>query len=244
MSFLPIIYTTSITPKHTLTKVDGKLHSINDEPAEVRVNGSRMWYFNGKKHRDGDKPAGVWANGTQRWYIYGKRHRDGDKPAEILADGTQRWFINGKLHRDGDKPAEIWPAGTQFWYINGNLHRDNDQPAVVSQFGENQWYVNGRKQPNPVTPVISVPLLLAVNKFVVSYRNTVGIITQIISINNNDKSLIIYKLSFDDEKTYAYIIDDIKVKDLTSVTKMRVLWDDGWTIAAKVGDDWIVGVPC
>lgn len=54
-------YTTTVTSQCTTTLVKGKLHSINDQPAET------------------------WADGTQRWYLNGNLHRNNDQPAVILA---------------------------------------------------------------------------------------------------------------------------------------------------------------
>ena len=75
---------------------DGKLHNINDKPAIVSSDGTRMWYHNGEKHRDGDKPAVIYGNGDKLFYKNNKLHRDNDKPAIIYYDGVCYWFKEGK----------------------------------------------------------------------------------------------------------------------------------------------------
>src|ERR1700761_7402124 len=41
----------------------GRFHRDGDQPAIVRANGDRYWYWHGQQHRDGDQPAVVRANG-------------------------------------------------------------------------------------------------------------------------------------------------------------------------------------
>lgn len=120
------------------------LHRGGDEPAVVRTDGLKEWWFKGQRHREGDRPAYIDADGNKRWYRRGRLCRDGDQPAVINADGGQEWYKNGLIHRDGDKPAIIHANGDQFWYVRDNLHRDGDQPAVIWQSGHKAWYKNGQ----------------------------------------------------------------------------------------------------
>ena len=78
------------------TYANGVLHSFDDKPAQIRENGTQLWFKNGELHRENDLPAVIRANGTKEWYKNGELHRDGDLPAEIRADGTKEWYKNGK----------------------------------------------------------------------------------------------------------------------------------------------------
>jgi len=70
----------------------GKLHSIGDSPAIIRVEGQMEWYKNGLLHRD-NGPAVI--DGIRmEWYKNGKRHRD-DGPAVIDQDGVFQFWENG-----------------------------------------------------------------------------------------------------------------------------------------------------
>lgn len=96
----------------------GELHSINDEPAIINTDGSKIWYCNDKIHRDNDLPAETWPDGTQVWYWNNQIHRDGDKPA-FENEKVKQWYKNGKLHRDNNLPAIIYSDGKEEYYING-----------------------------------------------------------------------------------------------------------------------------
>jgi len=72
----------------------GDIHNINDEPAVIYVDGTKMWCKNGMLHRDND-PAIEECGGAQFWYKNGLLHRDGDLPAAIYADGSKTWYKNG-----------------------------------------------------------------------------------------------------------------------------------------------------
>ena len=61
---------------------------------------SGCWYFLNKQellHSPNDKPAVIWLNGSKEWYKYGQRHRDNDKPAIIFPSGKKQWWVNGEL---------------------------------------------------------------------------------------------------------------------------------------------------
>ena len=105
--------------KDDCTYLFGKLHSINDLPAENYASGNKYWYYDGKKHRENDLPVEIYANGTKYWYYDGKEHRENDLPAEIYADGDKHWYYDGKRHRENDSPAIIFSSGTKYWYYNG-----------------------------------------------------------------------------------------------------------------------------
>ena len=68
------------------TKLNGKLHSFNDEPARVYPHGDIYWYRDGERHRDNDMPAVVLSNESKFWYQNGKLHRDNDLSAVIYPD--------------------------------------------------------------------------------------------------------------------------------------------------------------
>jgi hypothetical protein len=85
---------------------DGTLHSFNDEPALITVDGHMVWSKNGKRHRDGDKPAIVYEDGKQEYYQNGKLHRESG-PAVIHPDGAEDYYLKGKkVKADGQgKPT-------------------------------------------------------------------------------------------------------------------------------------------
>ena len=42
------------------TYSNGVLHSLNGEPAEISLNGTKKWYQYGQLHRDNDLPAVIY----------------------------------------------------------------------------------------------------------------------------------------------------------------------------------------
>ncbi len=86
--------------------VDGRKHSVNDEPSYITTHG-KYWHQHGKLHRDNDLPARIDNDGYQVWYQHGQVHRDNDKPAVVWIGHTQAWFQHGKRHRDNGCPAQI-----------------------------------------------------------------------------------------------------------------------------------------
>lgn len=92
--------------------VNGRAHSVDDQPAVTDAVGARLWYRHGDLHREpaaADLPAIEDKDeGTLCWYRYGKPHRDtpDDLPAVIATcgGGCRRWYKRGRLHRDGDLP--------------------------------------------------------------------------------------------------------------------------------------------
>jgi hypothetical protein len=133
------------------TYANGVLHSFDDKPALIDVNGTQYWYRQGHGHRDGDLPA-VINTKIQLWLKEGCIHRENDRPAIIQADGNQFWAKNGEIHRENDQPAIVQADGTRQWFKNGKLHRENDNPAIVQANGTHFWVKNGeihRENDNP-----------------------------------------------------------------------------------------------
>ena len=122
----------------TITYLNGKLHSLNDQPAIVDSNGNKLWYKYGKLHRR-DLPAAEYTNGDKEWYWHDELHRDCDLPAVIRANDSF-WYWHGKLHRENDQPAIISAEGVKYWCWNNGLHRDCDLPAIEFANGKKCWY--------------------------------------------------------------------------------------------------------
>ena len=99
----------------------------------------------GKYHRENDQPAIIRADGTKEWWYNGNCHRENDQPAIIYADGTKEWWHNGNRHRENDQPSVIYAKGSKSWWHNGNRHRENDQPAVINENGTKEWWKDGIK---------------------------------------------------------------------------------------------------
>jgi hypothetical protein len=89
------------------------LHSFNDEPAIVQIDGTKEWYINGERHRE-NKPAIEEADGTKEWYINGRRHRE-DGPAVEYPIAPIRWYCNGKIHQKYGQVVQ--------WWINGKRQK-------------------------------------------------------------------------------------------------------------------------
>ena len=103
------------------TYLNGRLHSLDDQPAVEFTSGDKEWYRYGKKHRGGDLPAFKYINGAKKWYWNGYKHRENDLPAVVRAWGDKEWFWHGKRHRKG-LPAIIKINGGKYWYLNGNFY--------------------------------------------------------------------------------------------------------------------------
>jgi len=52
---------------------NGNLHSYNDLPACVSINGAKYWYKHGLLHRNSDLPAYIGSNGIKEYWVNGKR---------------------------------------------------------------------------------------------------------------------------------------------------------------------------
>lgn len=114
------------------TYVNGKLHSINDEPSKHRkIMGEYSWHKDGKLHREKDKPAVI------RDYEYAVRLKN-----EHVTLDEKEWYLKGIRHRDGDKPAMVIKKTVIFldytkvevekrWYQRGKISRSNNKPAIT-----------------------------------------------------------------------------------------------------------------
>lgn len=143
------------------TYYEDKLHSINDEPAEIITNVEdfsnviRRWYHHGYLHRD-NAPAVIMTNGsdhTEYWYRRGLVHREEKSgPAITYSDGREEWWVEGKLHREKG-PAVVVPSycsvdEPEEWWYEGKLHRVGG-PAVIHKDGRKLWYIHGEQQSPP-----------------------------------------------------------------------------------------------
>jgi hypothetical protein len=55
--------------------VDGKLHSINDEPAAIYSNGAKIWCKENRWHRE-TGPALIYPSGRKEYYFEGNCYPD------------------------------------------------------------------------------------------------------------------------------------------------------------------------
>jgi hypothetical protein len=269
---MSITYTTTICESGiTETKVNGKLHSINDQPARIYASGRREWFNDGWLHRDtvGSDglvlPAVIGADGTREWYKDNGRHRtctDSDGkvlPAFMDANGDQGWWLNGDMHREGDLPASIYVSGKQSWYKNGYRHRDTvDEnglrlPAVINDDGTQEWWAMGIRVDKPVLKVKLevVPEVPAVEP------NPVPEVP-LFTINKykvrcSDKTIVIkQRITVNTDGVVAvyythggkrYTID-IPLHKLKQINGWQVtISDDAYTMKALVDDEWITSTP-
>lgn len=77
---------------------EGRLDSVNDEPALVRLNGAVEWHRNGTLHRE-EGPAVRYADpdsGEPReaWYLNGQDVDDGEPNLDITEEGLQSEYAN------------------------------------------------------------------------------------------------------------------------------------------------------
>lgn len=112
--------------KNTYSFYNGKLHSVNDEPAVIKSNGDKEWRKNNFLHRDNDLPAIIKKNGDQYWYQNGEIHRDNDQPAIVKKNGCRYWYKNGLKHRSDGLPAVVLSDGTEEWWLADECVKDND----------------------------------------------------------------------------------------------------------------------
>jgi hypothetical protein len=57
--------------------VDGFRNSVNDQPAVIRGDGTKVWYKNDLIHRDND-PAVVYPDGREEWWTNGVKREERD----------------------------------------------------------------------------------------------------------------------------------------------------------------------
>ena len=73
----------------------GKLENVNDLPAVIYPDGTRLWFYNGEYHRVSNGPTIEYPDGSKYWHKYGTLHRENNLPAIILADGRKYWYKYG-----------------------------------------------------------------------------------------------------------------------------------------------------
>ena len=105
-----------------------KLHSENDCPAIIRINGSKYWYNEGLLHRSNDLPAIEFKNEIQIWYYNGYIHRSDDLPAYVSNKGISKWYKYGNLHRENNLPAIINPTNISY-FLDGHYY--NYEPRNI-----------------------------------------------------------------------------------------------------------------
>lgn len=134
-------------------KLDGLFHSIDDEPAVICTDGSRLWYKHGKLHRD-ELPAFIERNTlytddnddelTAEWYLDGVLHRNRDLPAVIK---------HRLLNLGGNRQDRYWKL--EYW-LHGRKHRGDNKPAVQTSHGLSEWWICGAKiKTNDTNPILS-----------------------------------------------------------------------------------------
>jgi len=111
-------------------RLNGALHSVNDEPAVIINDGDElMWYTHGLRNRDGG-PAWVQGErGVFMWYNAGQLHRK-DGPA-LVSVHSQQWYEHGLMHNaTGPARLENRAGGTYIqWWLNGTEYDSIDDWA-------------------------------------------------------------------------------------------------------------------
>lgn len=153
---------------------DGKLHSVNGEPAVVKYERTQFV----ETESESEDEYGYGYQGTKHWLSYvtlaewyqnGKLHRENGPahteyivPNDSLATKCcltlEEWYQNGELHReDGPARTEYTPKYYYYeesnlileeWYKNGKRHRE-DGPAYIEYYrdgviSEKKWYIEGK----------------------------------------------------------------------------------------------------
>lgn len=88
---------------------DGRLHSIDDQPASDEYSEFYLWYSHGDVHRDNDKPACIRKTDKydQKWVKHDYIHRADDKPA-IVDEVESLYYFEGILHRLAGPARIVW----------------------------------------------------------------------------------------------------------------------------------------
>lgn len=104
-NFIRLFATEEIGNSMKISRIFGKIHSIDDLPAITdTITGNQVWYYDDKIHRK-KYPAYIeydFNNNIikEEWYSHGMRHRDGGLPAQIRYnnDGTlfKVWWFNDR----------------------------------------------------------------------------------------------------------------------------------------------------
>ena len=141
----------------TLVQADGTqiwyLGTASEEPYAGRVPTNLL-------HRGDDQPAVIRSNGQREWWFYGQMHREGDQPAfEDQNNKTYAWYQQGQLHREGGKPAIITPV-QQYWFLYGDMiyggRHITSLPSNISQ--QPQLQPQPRQRPHRVKKVKTDPV--------------------------------------------------------------------------------------
>lgn len=177
-------------------RLNGKYHSINDEPAVMK-----QWV----------NYMGHYTNKTLEWWENGVLHRD-NNPAVIKWENNckilEMWYDHGILHRINGAAVTRWVNAvilSETWYKHGMLHRDNDEPAITKWDGfdvvkKEWWQENNRNRIN--------------NPAVIEYKNRV-IIEEYWYRNNklhniNDEPAIVWYRTYPKKNVeYWYINNEI-----------------------------------
>ena len=128
-------------------RLEGALHSVNDEPAVVVDGGEELqWYKMGLRHRD-EIFGPAWVKGKTGIFTYYNLdliHRM-NGPA-MVGNHSMKWYTHGKITR-GDGPAVIMHDGvttdaglTHEWWYNGSRCNNFDRWAEVS-YCDSELYV-------------------------------------------------------------------------------------------------------
>lgn len=104
-----------------------KLHSFNDQPAEIWKDDTVVHYHEGKTHRVGG-PAIIASDGSRHYYHHDKRHRVGG-PSSICRDYIE-YRVNDLLHRT-EGPAMITRDNEEY-YIHGQKLTKLEFDFVIS----------------------------------------------------------------------------------------------------------------
>jgi hypothetical protein len=105
--------------KRRFNKIGQQLLTVYEANRYIELDGRRIWYNRkGQTSRLNDLPAKIFKNGTKMWYINGQLHRGGDQPAVIEPNGHLEWWFNGLRHRAGGQPAIIHRDGTLEWWVS------------------------------------------------------------------------------------------------------------------------------
>jgi hypothetical protein len=111
---------------------NGKLHSFNDEPAEISSYG-KTWYKHGVVHRENDLPARIYTRKNDpagfSWFLDGVSHRGENKPAYI-SNSISRWTVKGSTHRS-DGPAMVYADNIPSQFYLYDLRITEEQHAEV-----------------------------------------------------------------------------------------------------------------
>ena len=90
----------------------------------ITKSGTIHTVLNNKLHSFNDNPSCMHLNGDLAWFKYGKRHRGNDFPAYTKVIGFKSWFWNGERHREDNLPAIEYSSGKKVWYNHGTRYNE------------------------------------------------------------------------------------------------------------------------